>query len=167
METLAHKLQVLFALLSFSYLNGAAVAWDVGVNYGTVADNLPPPAKVAEFIKTKTYINKIKIFDGNTDIIRAFANSGIAMTIMVPNEEIPNVVQLPAAQEWVKTHVTPFLPQTNIIRVLIGNEILQWGPQKAIDNLVAAMRTIYQALLLAGHKNVQVSQLHYFFLKMK
>jgi len=130
-----------------------------------VADNLPPPAQVAEFLKTKTSINTIKLFDANPDIIQAFANSGIAVSITVPNGEIPNIVQLPAAQEWVKNHVTPFVPQTNIIRVLVGNEILHWGPQTAIDNLVAAMRTLHQALQLAGHKNIQVRIFYFSFMK--
>jgi len=156
MEPLGSKSPVLLALLSISLLHATTVAGDIGVNYGTVADNLPPPAQVAQFVKTKTSINKIKIFDANPDIIQAFANSSIPMTIMVPNEIIPNMVQLPAAQEWVKTHVTPFVPQTNITRLLVGNEILHWGPQAAIDNLVAAMRTVYQALQQAGHKNIQV-----------
>jgi len=158
MEALGNKSFVLLALFTFSLLHAAA-AWEIGVNYGTLGNDLPPPAQVAEFLKTKTTINKIKLFDANPDIIRAFANSGIAVSITVPNGEIPNIVQLPAALEWVKNHVTPFVPQTNIIRVLVGNEILHWGPQNLIDNLVAAMRTLHQALQQAGHKNIQVGTL--------
>ncbi|KAL2928716.1 Glucan endo-1 3-beta-glucosidase [Bienertia sinuspersici] len=150
----------LLLIFSFLHLIPSTLGWSIGVNYGTVADNLPPPAQVAEFLKTKTSINKIKLFDANPDIVRAFANSGIGVTITVPNGEIPNLVQLPGAQQWVATHVTPFVPQTNIIRVLIGNEVLHWGPQNLIDNLVAAMRTFHQALQQAGHKNIQVSSPH-------
>lgn len=135
-------------------------AWRIGVNYGTVAENLPPPPQVAEFLKTKTTIDKIKLFDANPDIVRAFANTGIAVTITVPNGEIPGLTQLPGAQQWVGAHVTPFMPQTNIIRVLVGNEILHWGPQNLIDSLVSAMRTLHQALQQAGHKNIQVSTPH-------
>lgn len=148
-----------FLIFSFIHLNPVA-AWKIGVNYGTLGDNLPPPAQVAEFLKTKTTIDRIKLFDANPDIVRAFANSGIAVTITVPNGEIPNLVQLPGAQQWVATHVTPFVPQTNIIRVLVGNEVLHWGPQNLIDNLVAAMRTLHQALQQAGHRNIQVSSPH-------
>ncbi|XP_021749579.1 glucan endo-1,3-beta-glucosidase-like [Chenopodium quinoa] len=150
-------------LIIFSFLHfhlHPAVAWNVGVNYGTLGDNLPPPAQVAEFLKTKTSINRIKLFDANSDIVKAFANSGVAVTITVPNGEIPNLVQLPGAQQWVATYVTPFVPQTNIIRVLVGNEVLHWGPQNLIDNLVAAMRTLHQALVQAGHNHIQVSSPH-------
>lgn len=142
-------------IFSFLHLNPAA-AWSVGVNYGTVADNLPPPAQVAEFLKTKTSINRIKLFDANPDIVRAFANSGIGVTITAPNGDIPNLAQLSGAQQWVATHITPFVPQTNIVRILVGNEVLHWGPQNLIDNLVAAMRTLHQALQQAGHKTIQV-----------
>ncbi|XP_074287322.1 glucan endo-1,3-beta-glucosidase [Silene latifolia] len=135
-------------------------AWGIGVNYGTLGDNLPPPAQVAEFLRTKTSIDRIKLFDANPDIVRAFGNSGIAVTITVPNGEIPGLVQLPGAQQWVAAHVSPFVPQTKIIRVLVGNEVLHWGPQNLIDNLVPAMRTLYLALQQAGHRNIQVSTPH-------
>ncbi|XP_057523769.1 glucan endo-1,3-beta-glucosidase [Amaranthus tricolor] len=157
MNTLTNFL-LIFTLLNLHLPPNAA--WSIGANYGTLADNLPPPSQVAEFLRTKTSIDKIKLFDANPDIVRAFANSGISVTITVPNGEIPNLVQLPGAQQWVAAHITPFVPQTKIIRVLVGNEVLHWGPQNLIDNLVAAMRTLHQALQQAGHRNIQVSSPH-------
>ena len=153
MNTLTNFL-LIFTLLNLHLPPNAA--WSIGANYGTLADNLPPPSQAAEFLRTKTSIDKIKLFDANPDIVRAFANSGISVTITVPNGEIPNLVQLPGAQQWVAAHITPFVPQTKIIRVLVGNEVLHWGPQNLIDNLVAAMRTLHQALQQAGHRNIQV-----------
>lgn len=161
MASLIINLLLIFSLIQLLH-PGVAAAWSVGVNYGTLGDNLPPPAQVAEFLKTKTSINRIKLFDANPDIVRAFANSGIAVTITVANGEIPNLVQLSGAQQWVATHVSPFVPQTRIIRVLVGNEVLHWGPQNLIDNLVASMRTLHQALQQAGHRHIQV--LFYFYL---
>ncbi|GAB4827465.1 hypothetical protein Ancab_034349 [Ancistrocladus abbreviatus] len=151
---------LLFLLLISTLLQHLPTAYSIGVNYGTMGDNLPPPAQVANFLKTQTIIDRIKLFDANPDILRAFANSGIAVTITVPNGEIPNLTQLPVAKQWVADNVSPFVPATNIIRVLVGNEVLHWGPQNLIDNLVAAMRTLRDALVQAGLANIQVSTTH-------
>ncbi|PKI46567.1 hypothetical protein CRG98_032909 [Punica granatum] len=132
----------------------------IGVNYGTLGDNLPPPAQVANFIKTQTIIDRVKIFDTNPDILRGFANSGIAMTITAANGDIPALTQIGYARQWVATNIAPFYPQTNIIRVLVGNEILHWGDESQVSNLVPAMRTLRDALNQAGYGAIQVSTAH-------
>nr|TKR79207.1 hypothetical protein D5086_0000275460 [Populus alba] len=96
----------------------------IGVNYGTVADNLPPPAQVAHFLLESTIINRVRLFDTNTEIIQAFAHTGIAITITVPNDLIPHLAKLGFAQEWVKSNVQPYVPATNIVRILVGNEVI-------------------------------------------
>ncbi|KAL2509754.1 Glucan endo-1 [Forsythia ovata] len=55
------------------------------LNYGTLGNNLPPPAQVAQFFKDKSTIDRIKIFDVNPDILRAFAGTRIFVTVTVPN----------------------------------------------------------------------------------
>lgn len=132
----------------------------IGVNYGTVADNLPPPAQVAQFIKDKTFIDRVKIFDVNPDIIRAFANTGILLTVTVPNGEIPNLTNIRYARRWVNEHIKPFYPQTKFNYIAVGNEILHWGPQNLVDNLVAAMRTLHKALVMNGIRDVKVTSPH-------
>ncbi|KAK4800862.1 hypothetical protein SAY86_021349 [Trapa natans] len=136
------------------------IAMAIGVNYGTLGDNIPPPADVAKFLKNNTVINRVKIYDTNPDIIRAFANTGIALTITAVNGEIPALVQIDFARQWVANHIAPFFPQTRIIRVLVGNEILHWGGEDLISNLVGAMRTLRQALDQAGFRSIQVSTAH-------
>ncbi|KAG9131189.1 hypothetical protein Leryth_006052 [Lithospermum erythrorhizon] len=133
----------------------------IGVNYGTVADNLPPPSQVASFLKQKTTIDKIKLFDANPDILRAFANSGISVTICVANADIPGVSKLDVAKAWVANHVLPFYPSTKINRILVGNEVYFWGDKNHIAHLVPAMRSIHTALKLAGiDTQIQVSTPH-------
>ncbi|KAL8137463.1 hypothetical protein V2J09_003464 [Rumex salicifolius] len=151
-----HRRLLFFAAL----LHLLTTALAIGVNYGTLGDNLPPPAQVAEFLRTKTNIDRVKLFDANPDILRAFANSGIAVTVTTPNGVIPSLAQLAGAQQWVAANVAPFYPATNIIRILVGNEVLHWGPQNLIDNLVAAMKTLRLALDNAGFHNIQVSTAH-------
>ncbi|PIN02489.1 Glucan endo-1,3-beta-D-glucosidase [Handroanthus impetiginosus] len=132
----------------------------IGVNYGTLGDNLPPPAQVAQFLKEKTTIDRIKIFDVNPEILRAFAGTGILVAVTVPNGDIPALTNVDNARRWVSANIQPFHPQTKINYILVGNEILHWGPQNLIDNLVSAMRTLHQALLLSGIKDIKVTTAH-------
>ncbi|KAI3458707.1 hypothetical protein Pfo_015370 [Paulownia fortunei] len=132
----------------------------IGVNYGTLGDNLPPSAQVAQFLKEKTTIDRIKIFDVNPDILRAFANTGILVAVTIPNGEIPNLTNVRNARRWVTANIKPFYPQTKINYILVGNEILHWGPQNLIDNLVAAMGTLHRALQLEGIKDIKVTTAH-------
>lgn len=134
----------------------------IGVNYGTVANNLPPPAKVAKFLSQSTTINRVRLFDANPEILQAFANTGIEITITVPNDQIPNIsTNLTFAQQWVKTNVQPFLPATNIIRILVGNEVLSTANKLLITNLVPAMLTLHTALVAASlDTHIKVSTPH-------
>ncbi|KAK3016737.1 hypothetical protein RJ639_006715 [Escallonia herrerae] len=132
----------------------------IGVNYGTLGNDLPPPAAVAQFLKDKTIIDRVKLFDVNPDILRAFANTGILVTVTVPNGEIPGLTDIRNARRWVAANIKPFYPQTKINYILVGNEILHWGPQNLIDNLVSAMRTLQHALVVSGIRNVKVSTAH-------
>ncbi|WCJ19612.1 Glucan endo-1 3-beta-glucosidase [Euphorbia peplus] len=132
----------------------------IGVNYGTIANNLPPPTEVANFLKTKTIIDSIKIFDTNADILKAFANTGIFVTVTVGNGDIPKLSELGAAKQWVNNNIAPYHPETKINHIAIGNEILMSGNQEWINHLVPCMKTINTALNQAGIKDIKISTPH-------
>ncbi|KAJ6986494.1 hypothetical protein NC653_019878 [Populus alba x Populus x berolinensis] len=153
---LSHHLLLLVSTLLHLFSTTIAI----GVNYGTQGNNLPPPSQVANFIKTQTIIDSIKIFDTNHDILNAFANTGITVTVTVGNGDIPSLANLNSARGWVSANIAPFHPQTRINRIVVGNEIMATANKPWISNLVPAMRTIHKALLLAGIRNVQVTTPH-------
>lgn len=138
----------------------ATAAASIGVNYGTVADNLPPPSQVATFLKTETTIDRVKIFDANPDILRAFANTGIAVTVTVGNGDVPPLAKLPGAQSWVANNILPFHPRTVINRIAVGNEIVATSDKSLIAHLLPAMKSLHSALKLANVTGIQVSTPH-------
>lgn len=154
----APKLLLLFFLSASHVILTAAIS--IGVNYGTVANNLPPPSQVATFLKTKTTIDRVKIFDANPDILRAFANTGIAVTVTVGNGDVPAVAKLSAAQTWVADNILPFYPRTKINRIAVGNEIVATSDKDLIAHLLPAMKALYSALKLANVTAIQVSTPH-------
>lgn len=141
-------------------LRSSSAAYSVGVNYGTVGDNLPPPSQVANFLKTQTTIDRIKIFDCNPDILRAFANTGISVTVTVGNGDIPALAKLPAAQSWIASNILPFHPKTIIRYIAVGNEILATSDKSLIAHTLPAMKALKSALDLANVTHIQVSTPH-------
>lgn len=150
----------LFPLL----LHLAVTVNSIGVNYGTLGDNLPPPSTVANFLKTNTIIDRVKIFDVNPQILQAFANTGISVTVTAPNGDIAALAKIDSARQWVVSHIKPFYPQTKINYILVGSEVLHWGDATMIRSLVPAMRTLHAALLAEGITDIKVNLAHFLFL---
>ncbi|XAR72015.1 Glucan endo-1,3-beta-D-glucosidase [Bertholletia excelsa] len=147
-------------LISILAGNHFAAVTSIGVNYGATANNLPPPAQVAQFLKSQTTIDRVKIFDMNPDFIRAFAGTGILLSITVPNGDIPALADPRAARRWVNSNIRPFYPQTRFNYILVGSEVLHWGDQNMVSNLVPAMRSIHNALVRAGLGEIKVTTPH-------
>ncbi|KAI3876770.1 hypothetical protein MKX03_037437 [Papaver bracteatum] len=152
------SLSIILVLLNIIPLTTSQ--YTIGVNYGMVADNLPPPTAVASFLQSKTNIDRIKLFDANPDVLRAFANTNISVTVSIANGYIPDLTDLHKAKEWISANVVPFYPQTKIIRVLVGNEVLYWKDKNQIAYLLRAMESVHTALQDLGLNKVQVSTPH-------
>ncbi|XP_038895705.1 glucan endo-1,3-beta-glucosidase isoform X2 [Benincasa hispida] len=149
------------SLLLFSlFLPLSSAAYSIGVNYGTVANNLPPPSQVAAFLKSHTSIDRVKIFDANPDILRAFAGTGIFLTVSIANGDIPALAKDPAAQAWVANNILPFHPTTLINHIAVGNEILATSDKNLIAHLLPAMKAIHSALRHANISDIKVSTPH-------
>ncbi|KAK1298844.1 Glucan endo-1,3-beta-glucosidase [Acorus calamus] len=138
-------------LLLLTIASAASSALSIGVNYGTLADNLPPPPQVAAFLKQRTYIDRVKLFSPDPALLRAFAGTGIAVTVTAANGDIPALARSPsAASAWVSANLLPFVPATNITRVAVGNEILATGDRVLISLLLRSMQSLSAAISAAG-----------------
>lgn len=149
-----------FLLLTLFLHFQAISTTKIGVNYGTVADNLPPPSTVAAFLNSQTTIDRVKLFDANPAILRAFAATGVSITVTIPNADIPSLSKLPAAQSWLAANLLPFLPATAVHRIAVGNEILATSDKTLIAHILPTMKTLHQALQLANQTQIQVSTPH-------
>ncbi|QHN87612.1 Glucan endo-1,3-beta-glucosidase [Arachis hypogaea] len=155
LDSTLHATLLLLALVFIQEVQG------IGVNYGTIADNLPPPAEVAKFLSKSTIINRVRLFDANPELLRAFKDTRIEVTITVPNNQIPRVTNLTVAREWVQTNVQPFIPSTKLVRILVGNEVLSTANKLLISNLVPAMQTLHVALVeLSIDSHIKVTTPH-------
>ncbi|OAY84760.1 Glucan endo-1,3-beta-glucosidase [Ananas comosus] len=154
------RFAAVFELLALLSAPARTAALSIGVNYGALGDNLPPPPQVAAFLRDHTFVDRVKLFDSNPDFIRAFAGTGISVMITAPNGVIPSLAAPSGAAAWVAANVAPFHPATNISLVAVGNEILATADRTLIARLVPAMRALSAALAAAGFPEIRVSTPH-------
>ncbi|XP_075512706.1 glucan endo-1,3-beta-glucosidase 12-like [Primulina tabacum] len=133
----------------------------LGINYGTVGNNLPPPKRVAQLLQS-TLINKVKIYDTNPEILEAFSNTGIDLIVAVENSHVANLSSDPhAADEWFTSRVAPFIPATSIVAINIGNEYLTADDKLDQKALFQAIQNMHSVLLARGlDRKIKVTTPH-------
>jgi hypothetical protein len=142
-----------------------AVAGGVGVTYGTRGTTLPAPADVARFLARETLVDRVRLLDADPAVLRAFAGTGLAVDVTVPNGVVPRLTSLAFARRWVRENVAPHArAATRISRVLVGDEVTTEANRTLLLALVPAMRNVHTALaaesLTAAGGGVKVSTTH-------
>ncbi|XP_072953787.1 glucan endo-1,3-beta-glucosidase 12-like [Typha angustifolia] len=133
----------LLSLLLFS--STVASAGSIGVNYGRVANNLPPPSKVVDLLKSQG-ITQVKLYDAEPTVLLALANSGIKVVVALPNELLAaTAARRSFALSWVQRNVARYYPATQIQAVAVGNEVFV-DPKNLTSFLVPAMVNVHEAL---------------------
>jgi len=131
------------------------------VNYGQVADNLPPPSATAKLLQS-TAIGKVRLYGTDPAIIKALANTGIGIVIGAANGDIPGLASDPNfAKTWVNTNIVPYYPASNIILVTVGNEVITSNDTGLVNQMLPAIQNMQGALDAAslGGK-IKVSTVH-------
>ncbi|KAL8167859.1 hypothetical protein V2J09_009358 [Rumex salicifolius] len=121
----------------------------LGINYGQVGNDLPPPAKVLTLIRSMG-LTKVRIYDTNPQILAAFANSGVELVVTVENEILSTLTDPRQGLQWVNTRLRPYFPATNITGIAVGNEIFTDQDATLASYVVPAMISIHQALVQLG-----------------
>ncbi|CAA7041680.1 unnamed protein product [Microthlaspi erraticum] len=131
----------------------------IGVNYGQVANNLPPPSATVKLLQSTT-IQKVRLYGSDPAVIKALANTGIE--IVIANNDVPGLASDPnIARSWVQTNVVPYYQASKIILIAVGNEVTNFGDRNLMSQLLPAMRNVQTALeaLSLGGK-IKVTTVH-------
>ncbi|KAI8546112.1 hypothetical protein RHMOL_Rhmol07G0090800 [Rhododendron molle] len=151
------------SLLLFIFITGFVIPSTVnavGINYGQIANNLPPPEHVIPLVRS-VGATKLKLYDADPPVLKAFANTTVDFTIGLGNEFLSKMRDPNSALAWVKTNVQPYLPSTKITCITVGNEVLTFNDTSLNENLLPAMQSVHSALVqLNLDKNVTVTTAH-------
>ncbi|TVU12795.1 hypothetical protein EJB05_46455, partial [Eragrostis curvula] len=143
---MALRLLLGVAVLAMAMTRSAASAPALGINYGQVADNLPPPQAAAVLLRALN-ATKIKLYDADARVLSAFAGSGADFTVGVPDRLVPKLAADPsAAAAWVRANILPHIPATTISAVTVGNEVLTGSDTTMLRSLLPAMESLHAAL---------------------
>ena len=123
----------------------------IGINYGTVADNLPTPAAAVAAIQAMK-IGRVKVFEPDAGIFGALANTGLEVVVMIPNDQIVAVgASAAAGDSWIQQNIAPYYPATNFVVILVGNEIFSGTTYQSVwPSLVPAIQNLQASLVTRG-----------------
>lgn len=148
------------ALLVACLFSSIIMVSSLGINYGQIANNLPLPENVVPLVKS-IGATRIKLYDADPHVLKAFANTGVEFIVSLGNEYLANMKDPSKAQSWVKTNVQAYLPATKITCIAVGNEVLTFNDTTLTDNLLPAMQSVHTALVnLKLDKLVTVTTAH-------
>ncbi|CAL9124258.1 unnamed protein product [Musa acuminata var. zebrina] len=137
---------VFFSLSHHGPLKVEAFTGTYGINYGRIADNLPPPESVVTLLKLAK-IRNVRIYDADHSVLNAFKGSGLELIVAIGNEYLKDIsVYEDHAMSWIKENVQPFLPDTHITGIAIGNEVLGGTDEELAGALLGAAKNVYNAL---------------------
>lgn len=151
---------MLLLLLTLSDSAVQILGVGIGINYGQIADNLPSPSRVAGLLQSLN-INRVKLYDADPNVLLAFSNTNVEFIIGLGNELLGSMRDPVKAQNWIQQHLQPYLPQTKITSILVGNEIFSSNDTQLMANLLPAMQSVYNSLVTLGlDKQVTVTTAH-------
>ncbi|EER90524.1 probable glucan endo-1,3-beta-glucosidase A6 [Sorghum bicolor] len=167
MATPLHLLLVLAAIVTAATPSCVAAAASsaastaehiLGVNYGTLGDNLPLPQRGLELARSAG-ASAVRFYDANATMLAAAAASGLEFVPSVPNELIPSLAASQrAADAWVATTLLPFRGNPRLRYLFVGNEVLSDPTARSRwPRLVPAMANVHRALHRHGLGSVKVS----------
>ncbi|XP_060172074.1 glucan endo-1,3-beta-glucosidase 11-like isoform X2 [Lycium barbarum] len=165
MEIRLILLRFLFILLVI-FTNNAqptarAFTGTYGINYGRIADNIPSPDKVVKLLRAAK-IKNVRIYDAEPSVLNAFKGTGLELVIGLPNGLVKEMgANADHALNWVKDNVKAFLPETRIVGIAVGNEVLGGSDNELEVALLNAVKNVYNATKKLGISDiVQLSTAH-------
>ncbi|KAM1170789.1 hypothetical protein ACFX13_021537 [Malus domestica] len=147
-----NHLLILLYLLSRSL--GSAAAEPIGICYGRVANNLPPPSTVLEILQDNG-ISSVRLFNTDPATLSSFsATPTIHLTIGVPNELLPALASSSVATtlDWLQSNILAHIPANQIRYIAVGNEIFLKDPYYT-PHVLPAILNLHQALQTLGLDN--------------
>ncbi|KAK6123080.1 hypothetical protein DH2020_043183 [Rehmannia glutinosa] len=152
-QKMAIQIIILFSLI-LSVLSHPTGAAQVGVCYGRIATNLPPPSAVINLLKSNG-ISRVRVFNPDPDALAPFYGTKIELMIGVPNEILPMLANgtIATSLQWLQWNIFSHVAPNQVRYLAVGNEILLKQPFY-MPYLVPAILNLYQAIQTLGLSDI-------------
>ncbi|KAK4753599.1 hypothetical protein SAY87_001703 [Trapa incisa] len=136
--------------IAFTVLFPITAAAPIGICYGQVANNLPPPANAVEIIKDSKLSN-VRLFNTEPTALAAFSGSGINLTVGVRNEDLPSLASgtIDTSLQWLQSNIFQYVSPEQVRYIAVGNEVFLKDPYYT-PHVVPAILNLHQALGILG-----------------
>lgn len=122
----------------------------VGVCYGQLGNNLPPPSEVVALYKQNN-ITRMRLYEPDQPTLQALSGSGIELMLGVPDADLAALAKCQCrAEAWVEANVACH-GDVNFRYIAVGNEIHPTSENAPF--VLAAMQNVYKAISAAGLGN--------------
>lgn len=86
-----------------------AVESGIGVNWGTLSFHRLKPSTVVDLLR-ENRIQKVKLFEADSDVLKALMGSGIQVMVGIPNEMLSALSSSPVAADfWVRRNLSAYI----------------------------------------------------------
>lgn len=132
-----------------------------GINYGRIADNIPSPDEVVTLLRAAK-IKNVRIYDADQSVLKAFSGTGLELVVGLPNGYLKDMnASEDHALNWVRENVQSYFPETHIVGIAVGNEVLGGGDNELWGALLGAVKNIHKAVQRLHLANeVQITTAH-------
>lgn len=81
----------------------------IGVNWGTISSHRLKPSTVVDLLR-QNKISKVKLFEADSDVLKALMGSGIQVMVGIPNEMLTLLSSSTSASDlWVRQNVSAYV----------------------------------------------------------
>ncbi|ESQ44332.1 hypothetical protein EUTSA_v10006480mg, partial [Eutrema salsugineum] len=156
---------LLLLLISFTAIAIPSItsATTIGVTYSNPASTYSSipilPEKIASKVVAMNF-QAVRLLDSNPEMIRAFADTNVAILLSIPNPMIPVLASnLSLASLWVYHNVFVFYPRTKISVISVGDDVISSysSPDDPPLFLLRAMQNVQKSLENLGIFKISVS----------
>ncbi|KAF9607638.1 hypothetical protein IFM89_037566 [Coptis chinensis] len=134
----------------------------IGINYGLLGDNLPPPKEAIKLVMEKG-IQGVRIDEPNHEVLEALRGTGLIISVGVKNVDLAEIAgSKEAANKWIQTNYVPYYEDVFIEYISVGNEAIP-GPNAeyvfpAMQNLDASFRAagLYESVHISTTVSTKV-----------
>ena len=111
---LSKSVVAVFFLIILLYGNLFIEVEGIGVNWGSQASHPLPPATVVRLLR-ENGIQKVKLFEADSQILRALSRSGIQVMVGIPNDLLaPIAGSVAVAERWVSQNVSAHVSSNGV-----------------------------------------------------